>query len=151
MNAELCNMCMLQDAEGRVLVQERLPKPTNPWCGLTFPGGHLEAGESMVDSVIREMKEETGLTVSNLQSCGYIQWYKEQSQQQYIVFLFKSNSFSGEIKSSSEGRVFWMPLDEMLASKSLAPNMDKYIEVFVKENVPQAYGVFGGTLSVCES
>ena len=40
METELCNMCMITDAEGRVLVQERLPKPSNPWSGLTFPGGN---------------------------------------------------------------------------------------------------------------
>ena len=72
MGTELCNMCMITDAAGRVLVQERLPKPSNPWSGLTFPGGHVEAGETVVASVIREVQEETGLTVSNLQNCGYI-------------------------------------------------------------------------------
>ena len=44
METELCNMCMITDAQGRVLVQERLPKPSNPWSGLTFPGGHVEPG-----------------------------------------------------------------------------------------------------------
>ena len=73
METELCNMCMVMDGLGRVLVQERLPKPTNPWSGLTFPGGHVEPGETVVASVIREVQEETGLTVSNLQNCGYIQ------------------------------------------------------------------------------
>ncbi|MBQ2336884.1 MAG: NUDIX domain-containing protein, partial [Victivallales bacterium] len=60
MNVTLCNMCMIEDAtNGRVLVQHRLPKPTNPWCGLTFPGGHVEAGESITASTIREIHEET--------------------------------------------------------------------------------------------
>ena len=41
MNNTLCNMCMIEDvATGHALVQHRLAKPTNPWCGLTFPGGH---------------------------------------------------------------------------------------------------------------
>ena len=40
METELCNMCMITDPEGRVLVQERLPKPSNPWSGLTFHGGN---------------------------------------------------------------------------------------------------------------
>ena len=40
MKAVLTNMCMLEDAAGRVLVQHRLPKSGNPWAGLTFPGGH---------------------------------------------------------------------------------------------------------------
>ena len=53
MNCTLCNMCMIEDeATGRVLVQHRLPKATNPWCGLTFPGGHVE-----VERTVEETEE----------------------------------------------------------------------------------------------
>ena len=49
----LTNMCMICDGKGKVVVQNR----TNPnWPGITFPGGHIEYGESVVDSVIREVK-----------------------------------------------------------------------------------------------
>jgi len=41
MTAVLTNMCMLQDAKARVLVQNRLPKADSPWAGLTFPDGHV--------------------------------------------------------------------------------------------------------------
>ena len=150
METELCNMCMLSDAEGRVLVQERLPKPSNSWSGLTFPGGHVEAGETVVASVIREVQEETGLTVSNLQNCGYIQWYNPIKQSQYFVFLFKTSTFSGELTGSVEGNVKWMTLDEMLAGK-LAPNMTKYLAVFQNETIPQAYGISGKGLNLVDN
>ena len=149
METELCNMCMVLDAEERVLVQERLPKPSNPWSGLTFPGGHVEPGETVVASVIREVQEETGLSVSNLQNCGYIQWHNPVKQSQYFVFLFKTSTFSGELKDSVEGKVKWMTLDEMLAGK-LAPNMTQYLAVFKNENIPQAYGISGQGLSVLD-
>ncbi len=141
---------MITDAQGRVLVQERLPKPSNPWSGLTFPGGHVEPGETVVASVIREVQEETGLTVSNLQNCGYIQWYNPVKQSQYFVFLFKTSTFSGELKDSVEGKVKWMTLDEMLAGK-LAPNMTKYLAVFQNETIPQAYGISGQGLAVLDT
>ncbi|MBR2643036.1 MAG: 8-oxo-dGTP diphosphatase [Lentisphaeria bacterium] len=142
METELCNMCMITDAEGRVLVQHRIPKPSNPWSGCTFPGGHVEPGENVVASTIREVKEETGLTVTNLQNCGYIQWYNPEKQSQYFVFLFKTSSFSGKLTGSREGKVSWMTLEEMLKEK-LAPNMTRYLAVFQKMEIPQAYGISG--------
>ena len=114
---------------------------------MTFPGGDVEPGETVVASVIREVQEETGLTVSNLQNCGYIQWYNPIKQSQYFVFLFKTSTFSGELTASVEGKVKWMTLDEMLAGK-LAPNMTKYLAVFQNENIPQAYGISGQGLKI---
>ena len=62
----LTNMCMVYD-ENRILVQDRM----NPdWPGITFPGGHVEPKESFVESVIREVKEETGLDNLKLLSDG---------------------------------------------------------------------------------
>ncbi len=45
------NMCMIYDHKGNVLVQNRVKN----WCGVAFPGGHLENMESIVDSVKREI------------------------------------------------------------------------------------------------
>ena len=59
----LTNMCMVYDGD-RILVQDR----GNPdWPGITFPGGHVEPNESFVRSVIREVKEETGLDITDVQ------------------------------------------------------------------------------------
>ena len=142
----LTNMCMIYDGN-KVLVQDRLNKN---WKGLTFPGGHVEPGETVVASVIREVQEETGLTVSNLQNCGYIQWYNPVKQSQYFVFLFKTCTFSGELTGSVEGNVKWMTLDEMLSGK-LAPNMTKYLAVFQNETIPQAYGISGQGLNLVDN
>ena len=150
METELCNMCMITDPEGRVLVQERLPKPSNAWSGLTFPGGHVKPGENVVASVIREVREETGLTITDVVPAGYIQWYNPDCQSQYFVSLFKTSSYSGDLKGSVEGNVKWMTLNEMLAGP-LAPNMKQYLAVFQNENIPQAYGMSGKKLQMIEN
>lgn len=64
---ELTNMCMIYDDQGNVLVEEKLVHNSK---GLILPSGHVESNESVVDSMIREIQEETELTISNLQFCG---------------------------------------------------------------------------------
>lgn len=96
---------MVYDDKGNVLVEEKAG-------GLIFPGGHVEKAESIVDSTIREIKEETGLTISNLEFCGIKDWV-EADGSRYMVFLYRSNNYSGELISSSEGEVFWIPLEEL--------------------------------------
>lgn len=62
--------------------------------------------------MIKEIKEETGLTISNLEFCGIKDWVEEDGLR-YIVFLYKTSTFSGTFQSSSKGDVFWMPLEEL--------------------------------------
>ena len=66
-HTELTNMCMIYDQEGNVLVQE---KNLSYAQGLIFPGGHVESMESIVDSTIREIKEETGIKISQPEIYG---------------------------------------------------------------------------------
>lgn len=95
----LTNMCMIYDNQGNILVQDRLDPD---WPGVTFPGGHVEPGESFVESVIREVREETGLAIRKPQLCGLKQFLRDDGVR-YIVFFFKTNCFSGELTSSDEG------------------------------------------------
>ena len=64
-------MCMAVDKDGKILVINRLKKD---WPGLTFPGGHVEDDETCEEACVREMKEETGLEVSDLIEMGHIEW-----------------------------------------------------------------------------
>lgn len=108
--AILTNMCMVTDGQGNVLVQNRADPD---WPGLVFPGGHVERGESIVSSVIREVREETGLTVLDPKLCGVKQFMTEEGAR-YIVFLFRATRFEGQIHSSAEGEAFWAPREGLL-------------------------------------
>lgn len=123
----LTNMCMVYDGN-KVLVQNRAK---GSWTGLTFPGGHVERNESFTDAVIREVKEETGLTISAPQICGIKQWPESESVR-YIVLFYKTDKFKGKIISSDEGEVFWMDLDDFKDAE-LARDMKGMLEVFLDD------------------
>lgn len=106
-NVELTVLCLIQDGN-KILLQNRVKKD---WKGYTLPGGHVEPGESFVDAVRREMKEETGLDVFNPKLAGIKQFPIENGR--YIVLLFKTEQFSGEVVSSEEGKMEWIDRDSL--------------------------------------
>lgn len=139
----LTNMCMVYDENGNVLVQDRVDKN---WGGLTFPGGHVEKGESFVDSVIREVYEETGLTIENPRICGTKDWITKDGTR-YIVIFYKTNKFSGTLRSSEEGEVKWMSVEEMKKGR-LADDMEDMLRVFLEDEISEFhYTVENGTWS----
>ena len=108
----LTNLCMIVNGT-KILVQDKVGKGAD---GIILPGGHVEEHEPIVDSVIREMKEETGLDIESPRLCGVKEWINEDGSR-YVVFLFRTDRFSGELASSDEGRVFWMEKEDVLKSK----------------------------------
>lgn len=131
---ELTNMCMIYDNNGNVLVQEKI----NPnWHGMTYPGGHVEPGESIVGSVVREVREETGLEIREPKLCGIKQFQKLDGTR-YLVFLYKTDQFSGVIQSSREGEVFWIQLKD--ADKyQWVPDFSDMRRVFEDESVSELF------------
>ena len=129
----LTNMCMVRNGD-YVLVQDR----TDPhWPGVTFPGGHIESGESFTASVIREVYEETGLTIENPSLCGVKEWENSDGSR-YIVLLYKADRFSGKVRSSPEGKVCWAALSS-LPSLRLSLDFEKLLEVFLRDDLSEFY------------
>ena len=133
-NAIFTNMCMVYDGAGNILVQNR----RNPnWPGITFPGGHVEHGESFSGSVIREVKEETGLDIQRPVLCG-VKQFQTKEDARYVVLFYKTDRFSGMLRSSEEGDVFWIKRSE-LETYSLADDFEKMLEVFESSEIGEFY------------
>ena len=129
----LLNMCMIRDGS-KVLVEEKIRDDIK---GIIFPGGHLEEHEPVVDSVIREIREETGLTIEDPVLCGVKDWIDEDGSR-FIVFLFRAEKFSGTLASSSEGRVFWVEIDKVLDLPWIW-GMDSLMKIFVDGEYSELY------------
>lgn len=136
--AELTNMVMVYDKDtNRAVVQNRVKY----WNGISFPGGHVEKGESFIDSAKREVFEETGLKVDNLKLCGIIDWCHKKSGERYMVMLYKTDTYSGElISETEEGKVFWADIDEIPKMK-LAPYFGDYFKVFIGDDKQEFFGL----------
>ena len=96
-------LCMVYDGD-KILLQNRVKKD---WHGYTFPGGHVEKEESFVRAVIREVREETGLTIKDPRLCGVKQFQTDEDER-YIVLLFKTDRYEGKLSSSPEGEMRWV-------------------------------------------
>ena len=102
---KLTIMCMVYNEDGSFLVENRLKKD---WPGLTFPGGHVEDDELIEEAVIREMKEETGLELSEIEPRGYIEWNEFGDDVRHLAMLFRTKKYKGSLKSSKEGEIFFI-------------------------------------------
>ena len=129
-NVELTVLCLVYKGD-RILLQNRIKKD---WQGYTLPGGHVEPEESIVDAVIREMKEETGLTVRNPKLCGIKQFPIDGGR--YLVFLFKTGEYTGELISSEEGKMEWVQRPALPEMETVA-DLQELLSVFDREELTE--------------
>ena len=113
----LATLCYVKH-DGYTLMVHRNKKVNDihegKWNGL---GGKFEAGETPEECVIREVCEESGLSIQNPRLCGLLMFRKFKGNDWY-VFVFTTGDFTGELIDSPEGKLEWIP-DEKVTSLNL--------------------------------
>ncbi|WP_163526824.1 8-oxo-dGTP diphosphatase [Halobacillus ihumii] len=119
-----------------------LKKPRRGWY--VAPGGKMEAGENIKDSVVREFHEETGLRIKDPELKGsftFIMKEDDQTVQEWMMFTFYTTDYQGELlEVSEEGQLEWVAVEEVL-DKPMAEG-DRYIFNHILSSEEQVYGTF---------
>ena len=113
----LATLCYVKH-DGHTLMVYRNKKPNDmhagKWNGL---GGKFEPGESPEECIMREVLEESGLSIHHPKMHGLLMFPNFKDDDWY-VFVFTAHEFSGELIDSPEGRLEWV-LDEKLTALNL--------------------------------
>ena len=111
---KLATLCYLKN-NGKTLMLYRNKKPGDihkgKWNGL---GGKVEAGETPEQCAIREIQEESGLTVIDLKFNGVITFPMFDGVDDWYVFIFTINESHGFLIDSPEGELAWVPDEKLL-------------------------------------
>lgn len=110
-NTTLCYI----ERDGAYLMLHRTKKANDEnhdkWIGI---GGKFEAFESPYDCVLREAKEETGLTLTSLRYRGIVTFVSDQMPVAEYMHLFTADAFTGKIRECDEGDLEWIPIEDLL-------------------------------------
>ena len=109
----MTTLCYIEK-DGQYLMLHRTKKKKDinkdKWIGV---GGHGEGAESPEDCLLREVKEETGLTLTRFRFRGLITFVSDACEPEQMC-LFTADGFEGEICPCHEGELAWIDKTEIL-------------------------------------
>jgi len=133
LKSQLTTLCYIEK-DNCYLMLHRTTKENDEnhdkWIGI---GGHFEFQESPEDCLIREVKEETGLSLLNYDFRGIVTFISDDHPAEYM-HLYTSNSFSGTVSDCKEGQLEWIPIDKICTLNLWAG--DRLFLDLLSQNVP---------------
>lgn len=110
--AKLSTLCYIERDHQYLMLHRTVKKNDvnkDKWIGV---GGHFEAGESPEDCLLREVKEETGLTLTSWQFRGIVTFCYSDDPAEYMC-LYTADEFVGTLTDCKEGALEWVPKDQV--------------------------------------
>jgi 8-oxo-dGTP diphosphatase len=104
-----CTLCYIENPQGEYLMLHRVKKENDlnrdKWIGV---GGKFEDGESPEDCLLREVREETGLTLTSYRFRGVVTFVSDRYDTEYM-HLFTATGYTGTLQECDEGDLEWVP------------------------------------------
>ncbi len=126
--------CFILRGDEVLLVERALP----PYQGMrTIPGGHKRYGEEVTAACLREMKEETGLTLLDCHYAGYMQVHREgRIGPEALCLYYAAKEFFGKPTPSLEGNLAWTKVADALKDKGTHPALRALLPHIANGNYP---------------
>lgn len=127
-------LCYIHNEKDQTLLLHRIKKENDlnkdKWIGV---GGKFEDKESPEDCLLREVKEETGLTLTSYKYRGIVTFISDKWETEYM-HLFTADGFTGDLIPCEEGTLEWVDNDKVEGLPTWAG--DRIFLRLIKENVP---------------
>ena len=135
----LTTMCVVWDEVNNSIVM--IDRKKGDWNGYTPPGGHLEFPESITDCAKREVKEETGLTVWDLEYKGVTHFVDTHDKKRFMVFNYFTENYKGKLTDGTyEGKPEWVKLTK-IDNYTLAPGISERLDLFFENKIIEMYDI----------
>ena len=120
--------------DGKILLIRRA---NEPYKGeVTVPGGRKRRGESLKEACVREMREETGYVLKNMDFAGILHAYRKDGSIEYLSNYFVCRDFEGELKASEEGELLWVNVEKSLTLPGIHPFYVRLLPDILKGDLP---------------
>lgn len=105
--------------DGEILLIRRA---NEPYRGeITVPGGRKKRGESLRAACAREMLEETGYVLKDMEFAGVLHVWKDNDPMEYVSHYFVCRDFEGELRASDEGELLWSDVEKSATLPGIHP------------------------------
>ena len=130
MNVIFCSSAIIRNKNNQILIMSRKKKESFRDCW-EFPGGKLNNGETYLEALVRELKEELNIKI-NIQELVNYSFFKHQYRAFLLMmYVFEVKKWSGKICNNENEKIEWVSISELRGKKLLPANIT-VVDYFLK-------------------